>query len=786
MPIPKMSKDGKVRTDMFYPAGFMDMVQIDKTKENFRLLYNTKGRFNLHKVAKEEASYKLCRVKRVTRGPRGVPYAQTHDGRTIRYPDPDIKALRSGGKSPLGQFRQANVGLLKYLPSFRLRPQVVRLRHPHVAMRYCNRRLSLLVLGLLLVLGILINLHRVADKRPPAAAAGTVARKQELDTVANLSQSESSESFQTEFTTQAAQTSEVPQAGVYQSRYQFTAATLPAFRPCEEKLLGLQKYRKLQDEHVSVCGDGASKILCAQYSEKQKVWSCQMYDVVEVLDPQGTLHWVAQCRMNKSIDLMDFLKPLHKKHPLKNSMQVRKKLDGGLDHVFTIVEDNVEGELVDHVAAALAKWKLQTKKAFREGLTYVSAGDCSTGNPGHCQADQQNLFIVQNLLETAIFDRDDTRVVLYNGFGKSVYADGQKDKSQDRPHLFEDWQSLSSEVIQYCPSTVKASFPDLCLREAAYVQRVKHVSTSPSGYTGPHWNKFGKDESCQGRSPLMVSYQIAALPWFESQWRQKPQRYADACSFLRQLAGQHNLELYNAEICRITATESNFFLWITRISSKICFKHPEQKGCEQRDVYNGDEMALQLSKVYSNVTLLFVSFGVIPYLDQIFLVRQADTIIAAHGGGSWNTARWLNSALEQMFGGQFTFVKIPCPKCKSRKNTFLKFDELLRALATRPPPLFNCTRPPFQPLAAWEAEAERLDLESGKILDHVKFEVGNMVMISGGNNIGRVGTITHREKHPGSFEIVHIKDAAGHSFNTRLENVFLIGSGNKPWISLPK
>ena len=28
----------------------------------------------------------------------------------------------------------------------------------------------------------------------------------------------------------------------------------------------------------------------------------------------------------------------------------------------------------------------------------------------------------------------------------------------------------------------------------------------------------------------------------------------------------------------------------------------------------------------------------------------------------------------------------------------------------------------------------------------------------GGNNIGRVGTITHEEKHPGSFEMVHIKD----------------------------
>merc|ERR1712050_569621 len=83
--------DGRVRTDMFYPAGFMDVVSIEKTKENFRLLYDTKSRFVLHKVVKEEASYKLCRVKKIQRGPKGTPYAITHDGRTVRYPDPDVK-----------------------------------------------------------------------------------------------------------------------------------------------------------------------------------------------------------------------------------------------------------------------------------------------------------------------------------------------------------------------------------------------------------------------------------------------------------------------------------------------------------------------------------------------------------------------------------------------------------------------------------------------------------------------------------------------------------------------
>lgn len=84
--------DGKVRTDMFYPAGFMDVVQIEKTKENFRLLYDTKARFSLHKISNEESSYKLCRVKKVFRGLRGTPYCVTHDGRTLRYPDPSVKA----------------------------------------------------------------------------------------------------------------------------------------------------------------------------------------------------------------------------------------------------------------------------------------------------------------------------------------------------------------------------------------------------------------------------------------------------------------------------------------------------------------------------------------------------------------------------------------------------------------------------------------------------------------------------------------------------------------------
>merc|ERR1712156_100419 len=80
----------------------------------------------------------------------------------------------------------------------------------------------------------------------------------------------------------------------------------------------------------------------------------------------------------------------------------------------------------------------------------------------------------------------------------------------------------------------------------------------------------------------------------------------------------------------------------------------------------------------------------------------------------------------------------------------------------------------------------RLDINTGKIMDSIKFEAGNLCMVTGGRNTGRVGTIMHRERHPGSFDIVHVKDANGHTFATRLAYIFVIGKGNKPYISLPK
>ncbi|OWK08606.1 hypothetical protein Celaphus_00010894, partial [Cervus elaphus hippelaphus] len=49
----------------------------------------------------------------------------------------------------------------------------------------------------------------------------------------------------------------------------------------------------------------------------------------------------------------------------------------------------------------------------------------------------------------------------------------------------------------------------------------------------------------------------------------------------------------------------------------------------------------------------------------------------------------------------------------------------------------------------------QIDLGTGKITDFIKFDTGNLCMMMGGANLGRIRVITNRERHPGSFDVVH-------------------------------
>ena len=44
--------DGRVRTDHTYPSGFMDVIAMEKSGENFRLIYDVKGRYKVSVCAR--------------------------------------------------------------------------------------------------------------------------------------------------------------------------------------------------------------------------------------------------------------------------------------------------------------------------------------------------------------------------------------------------------------------------------------------------------------------------------------------------------------------------------------------------------------------------------------------------------------------------------------------------------------------------------------------------------------------------------------------------------------
>jgi len=82
--------DGRTRSDSKYPTGFQDVVEIPKTGDKFRLLYDVKGRVSLVKIGEAEKNIKLMKVNHLFTSTGRIPMLTTHDGHRIRYPDPRV------------------------------------------------------------------------------------------------------------------------------------------------------------------------------------------------------------------------------------------------------------------------------------------------------------------------------------------------------------------------------------------------------------------------------------------------------------------------------------------------------------------------------------------------------------------------------------------------------------------------------------------------------------------------------------------------------------------------
>ncbi len=76
--------DGKIRTSYKFGVGPMDIVEIQKTDELFRLTpYKGKRRFTLHPISKEEANWKLLRLQRKRTSKQGKIQITFHDGQNL-------------------------------------------------------------------------------------------------------------------------------------------------------------------------------------------------------------------------------------------------------------------------------------------------------------------------------------------------------------------------------------------------------------------------------------------------------------------------------------------------------------------------------------------------------------------------------------------------------------------------------------------------------------------------------------------------------------------------------
>lgn len=59
----EITVDGVIRKDNKFPCGLMDVVSFTKTKKDYRILFNRRGKLTLVEIASKDAGWKLCRIE---------------------------------------------------------------------------------------------------------------------------------------------------------------------------------------------------------------------------------------------------------------------------------------------------------------------------------------------------------------------------------------------------------------------------------------------------------------------------------------------------------------------------------------------------------------------------------------------------------------------------------------------------------------------------------------------------------------------------------------------------
>ncbi len=82
--------DKKVRKNYKFPVSFMDVFEITKTGENYRLLYDSHGRLTLFPISEKESVLKLLKVIGKTKIKKGKLQLNFNDGKNILIDNGEI------------------------------------------------------------------------------------------------------------------------------------------------------------------------------------------------------------------------------------------------------------------------------------------------------------------------------------------------------------------------------------------------------------------------------------------------------------------------------------------------------------------------------------------------------------------------------------------------------------------------------------------------------------------------------------------------------------------------
>jgi small subunit ribosomal protein S4e len=78
--------DGKPRTDLRYPAGLFDVIEIPKNEKQYRVVPDKHG-LSLIEISKKESNLKICRIRNKTIVKGGKIQLNLHDGKNIIIKD---------------------------------------------------------------------------------------------------------------------------------------------------------------------------------------------------------------------------------------------------------------------------------------------------------------------------------------------------------------------------------------------------------------------------------------------------------------------------------------------------------------------------------------------------------------------------------------------------------------------------------------------------------------------------------------------------------------------------